>query len=137
MNTKNIILRLTAIFVVLFAMNSCEDILDEVPSDKIGIERILSKNSIENFRNNSYNNLNATFNNHFGGQLLEVYGDDAFRAGTGERLWTLRLTSFPPPELDHIRYLCVVDGSAFQEATGFEPARSFKETVLSVDDPRV
>ncbi|RMG12684.1 MAG: SDR family oxidoreductase [Deltaproteobacteria bacterium] len=50
-----------------------------------------------------------------------------------EKLWTLRLTSFPPPELDHIRYLCVVDGSAFEHATGYAPAYSLRETVLSVD----
>jgi len=53
-----------------------------------------------------------------------------------EKLWSLRLTSFPPPELDHIRYLCVVDGSAFREATGFEPTRSLRDTVLAVDGPR-
>ncbi|MDF1564366.1 MAG: SDR family oxidoreductase [Deltaproteobacteria bacterium] len=54
-----------------------------------------------------------------------------------ERLWKLRLTSFPPPELDHIRYLCVVDGSAFQAATGFTPSKTFLDTVLSVDGPRL
>lgn len=50
-----------------------------------------------------------------------------------ERLWDWHLTGFPPPELDHIRYLCVVDGDRFKEDTGFAPAWSLRDTVLSVD----
>jgi len=53
-----------------------------------------------------------------------------------EKLWRFRMTGFPPPELDHIRYLCVVEGEAFRQATGFAPKHSLRDTVLSVDGPR-
>ena len=53
-----------------------------------------------------------------------------------ERLWELHLTSFPPPELDHIHYLCVVDGSRFRNELGWEPSYSLRETILSVDGRR-
>ncbi len=50
-----------------------------------------------------------------------------------QRLWEMRMTSFPPHELDHLRYLCVTDGSRIQRDLGFEPAYSLQDTVLSVD----
>lgn len=52
------------------------------------------------------------------------------------RLWSLRLTTFPPPELDHIRYVCMVDDRRARQVLGFSPRRSLQETVLSVDEGR-
>jgi UDP-glucose 4-epimerase len=52
------------------------------------------------------------------------------------RLWSLRLTTFPPPELDHIRFVCMVDDRRARQVLGFTPERSLEETVLSVDEGR-
>jgi UDP-glucose 4-epimerase len=52
------------------------------------------------------------------------------------RMWSLRLTTFPPPELDHIRYVCMVDDRRARQVLGFVPGRSLEETVLSVDEGR-
>ncbi len=49
-----------------------------------------------------------------------------------EKLWALRLTDFPPQELDHLRYLCVVDGSSFRQSLGYEPRYSLMDTLSSV-----
>jgi UDP-glucose 4-epimerase len=48
------------------------------------------------------------------------------------RAFEARLTSFPPEEVDHIQYLCVVDGSRFAREAGWAPARSLRETIRSV-----
>ena len=47
------------------------------------------------------------------------------------RAFEARLTSFPPEEVDHIQYLCVVDGSRLREA-GWAPQHSLRETIRSV-----
>jgi UDP-glucose 4-epimerase len=52
------------------------------------------------------------------------------------RMWALRLTTFPPPELDHIRYVCMVDDRRARQVLGFTPRRSLEQTVLSVDEGR-
>ncbi|HEY8086568.1 MAG TPA: NAD-dependent epimerase, partial [Polyangiaceae bacterium] len=52
------------------------------------------------------------------------------------RLWALRLTTFPPPELDHIRYVCMVDDRRARDVLGFTPQVSLEQTVRSVDDGR-
>ncbi len=52
------------------------------------------------------------------------------------RLWALRLTTFPPPELDHIRYVCMVDDRRARQVLGFAPRMSLEETVRSVDEGR-
>jgi UDP-glucose 4-epimerase len=52
------------------------------------------------------------------------------------RMWALRLTTFPPPELDHIRYVCMVDDRRARQVLGFTPQMSLEETVLSVDEGR-
>jgi UDP-glucose 4-epimerase len=52
------------------------------------------------------------------------------------RMWSLRLTSFPAPELDHIRYVCMVDDRRAREVLDFVPARSIEETVSAVDADR-
>jgi len=48
------------------------------------------------------------------------------------RLFQARVTSFPPGEIDHIQYLCVVDGSRFARELGFVPHHSLRDTVRSV-----
>jgi UDP-glucose 4-epimerase len=52
------------------------------------------------------------------------------------RLWALRLTTFPPPELDHIRYVCMVDDRRARQVLGFAPRVSLEDTVRSVDEGR-
>jgi UDP-glucose 4-epimerase len=53
-----------------------------------------------------------------------------------KRMWTLRLTNFPPPEIDHIRYVCMVDDRRARDILEFAPARSIEETVRAVDAER-
>jgi UDP-glucose 4-epimerase len=48
--------------------------------------------------------------------------------------WDLRMTSFPVPELRHIQYNCVVDGSLAKRELGFAPRYSLVETIRSVAD---
>jgi UDP-glucose 4-epimerase len=48
------------------------------------------------------------------------------------RAFEARLTSFPPEEVDHIQYLCVVDGSRFSREAGWVPRFSHRETIRSV-----
>lgn len=50
------------------------------------------------------------------------------------RGWRLGFSRFPHPELRHIQYNCVVDGSAAWHRLGFRPKHDFKRTVLSVDE---
>ena len=52
------------------------------------------------------------------------------------RLWSLRLTTFPAPELDHIRYVCMVDDRRARQVLGFAPSKSLDETALAVDEGR-
>lgn len=46
-----------------------------------------------------------------------------------ERLWRLRLTSFPAPELDHLKYVCMVDDAPFRSASGFRPTHDIDATM--------
>jgi UDP-glucose 4-epimerase len=48
------------------------------------------------------------------------------------RAFEARLTGFPPEEVDHIQYLCVVDGSSFVRDAGWTPSRTLRETIRSV-----
>jgi UDP-glucose 4-epimerase len=50
-----------------------------------------------------------------------------------QRLWDARLSSFPPPELDHVQYLCTVDGSRFMRDAGWKPALGLRDTIRSVE----
>lgn len=54
--------------------------------------------------------------------------------GVIQRLWRYRATSFPAPELDHIRYVCMVDDRRAREVIGYRPAHDIAETVRGVDD---
>lgn len=38
-----------------------------------------------------------------------------------DQLWRLRLSSFPSQELDHLRYVCMVDDARAREELGYEP----------------
>jgi len=51
-------------------------------------------------------------------------------------LFRYRLANFPPPELDHIQFLCMVDGSRWTADVGWVPGRSMKDTIRSVDGER-
>jgi UDP-glucose 4-epimerase len=51
-------------------------------------------------------------------------------------LFRSRMSSFPVPELDHIRYVCMVDGTRAHETLGFRARHSLKETIRAVDAPR-
>lgn len=48
------------------------------------------------------------------------------------RAFEARLSGFPPEEVDHIQYLCIVDGSRFARDAGWAPAFSLKDTIRSV-----
>lgn len=52
------------------------------------------------------------------------------------RLFSLRLSTFPAPELDHIRYVCMVDDRRSRDLLGFRPTKTLEETVLSVHSER-
>ncbi len=47
-------------------------------------------------------------------------------------LFKYRLAGFPTGELDHIQYLCAVDGSRWQRELSWEPRYSMRETIRSV-----
>jgi UDP-glucose 4-epimerase len=51
-------------------------------------------------------------------------------------LWRGKLTSFPVPELDHIRFVCMVDGARARDTLGFRPRHGLKETIRAVDAAR-
>jgi UDP-glucose 4-epimerase len=48
-------------------------------------------------------------------------------------LYRGRFSSFPVPELDHIRYVCMVDGSRAGAELGFRPRHGLKETIRAVE----
>jgi UDP-glucose 4-epimerase len=50
-----------------------------------------------------------------------------------KRMWDFRLTHFPTPELDHIRYVCMVDDSRARDILGFRPRFSLEDTVRAVE----
>lgn len=49
--------------------------------------------------------------------------------------WRTHATNFPPPELRHLQYNCIVDGRAATERLGFEPRYGLVETIRSVVEP--
>ncbi len=51
-------------------------------------------------------------------------------------LWRGKLTSFPVPELDHIRFVCMVDGTRAKETLQFRPRHTLKETIRAVVNAR-
>ncbi|MCK6592424.1 MAG: NAD-dependent epimerase, partial [Polyangiaceae bacterium] len=55
--------------------------------------------------------------------------------GVLHRLFRLRASSFPAPELDHIRYVCMVDDRRAREVLAYSPNYGIEETVRAVDEP--
>lgn len=53
-----------------------------------------------------------------------------------DSLFRFRVTSFPAPELDFIRYVCMVDDSRVRAALGYRPAHDLLETLRAVDEER-
>ena len=53
-----------------------------------------------------------------------------------DRLFRLRVTSFPAPELDFIRYVCMVDDTRARSVFGYRPDHTLLETLRSVDEER-
>jgi len=49
-----------------------------------------------------------------------------------KRAFEARLTTYPPEELDHIQYLCVVDGSRAAKELAHVPRHGMRETIRSV-----
>jgi UDP-glucose 4-epimerase len=47
-------------------------------------------------------------------------------------LFKYRLAEFPPEELDHLQFLCMVDGARFAREAGFTPRHSMKDTIRAV-----
>lgn len=50
------------------------------------------------------------------------------------RAFKYRLTSFPGPEIDHIRYQCMVDDARAQRELGWKPSFGLEDTVRAVVD---
>jgi UDP-glucose 4-epimerase len=53
-----------------------------------------------------------------------------------ERLWRYRMTSFPAPELDFIRDVCMVEDSRARAVLGYSPKFDLEPTVRAVDEER-
>ncbi len=49
-----------------------------------------------------------------------------------DQLWKLRLSSFPSQELDHLRYVCMVDDSRARTELGYEPVHSIDKVLRDV-----
>ena len=52
----------------------------------------------------------------------------------GQSLFRYRLSSFPAPELDHIRYVSMIDDRRARDALGYAPRHGLRDTVFSVED---
>lgn len=84
MKKRNFLKYKLGMILLLFTISACDDVLDVVPSDKVTIDRLLGKSTtVSKFIDNCYAKVNTSFVDQSSGQLLEVYTDDAFRAGTG------------------------------------------------------
>jgi UDP-glucose 4-epimerase len=53
-----------------------------------------------------------------------------------DRLFRWRITSFPAPELDFIKYVCMVDDSRARRELGYEPENDLEQTLNAVDEER-
>jgi UDP-glucose 4-epimerase len=49
-----------------------------------------------------------------------------------DKLFQVRLAGFPSAELDHLQFLCTVDGSRAEKDLGYRPAYTLRETIRSV-----
>jgi UDP-glucose 4-epimerase len=53
-----------------------------------------------------------------------------------KNLFRFRLTKFPAPELDFIRYVCMVDDSKARAELGYAPSHGLEATLRAVDEER-
>lgn len=53
-----------------------------------------------------------------------------------DRLFKWRVTDFPAPELDFIRYVCMVDDALARSVLGYRPKHDLLETLRAVDEER-
>ena len=53
-----------------------------------------------------------------------------------KNLFRFRLTKFPAPELDFIRYVCMVDDSKARSVLGYAPQHNLEATLRAVDEER-
>jgi len=53
-----------------------------------------------------------------------------------KNLFRFRLTSFPAPELDFIRYVCMVDDTKARAELGYAPQHGLEATLRAVDEER-
>ena len=73
-------------------------------------------------------------------RALQVLGKKTVSVPAGlaarvqKRLWRYRLSAFPAPEYDHIRFVCMVDGTRARDVLGFAPRHSLRETLEAVLD---
>src|SRR5207237_10554589 len=49
-----------------------------------------------------------------------------------DKLFQYRLAGFPSAELDHLQFLCTVDGTRAERELAFRPAYTLRETIRSV-----
>jgi UDP-glucose 4-epimerase len=57
-------------------------------------------------------------------------------SGLTRSLWPSRAMSFPTPELDHLRYLCMVDDARARKDLGFSPRYTMEQTLNAVSAER-
>lgn len=50
-----------------------------------------------------------------------------------DQMWWARLMHFPGPQIDHIRFVCMVDDRRAREDMGYAPAFSMEQTLRAVD----
>jgi UDP-glucose 4-epimerase len=50
-----------------------------------------------------------------------------------DRMWKMHMTSFPSPELGHIRFVCMVDDARAREVLGYQPRYSLEETISAIN----
>jgi UDP-glucose 4-epimerase len=53
-------------------------------------------------------------------------------SGVTRSLWPSRAVYFPTPELDHLRYLCMVDDTRARKELGFSPRYTMEQTLNAV-----
>jgi UDP-glucose 4-epimerase len=49
-----------------------------------------------------------------------------------KKMWDLKLTDFPPGEVDFLIYVCMVDGTRARQEMGFESKKTIQETIASI-----
>jgi UDP-glucose 4-epimerase len=47
-------------------------------------------------------------------------------------LWSSKFSNFPKEELDHLRYICLVDDRRARKELGFTPRYGIEDTVRAV-----